>query len=98
MFSGGPPVHLMWSNMFNPDKAKLKGKVAWRRIAALFAPYWRLELMVVAAIIVSLGVNWLIARSIVRRLRLIQIAAERISYAAARYRGSSRLRPSAIWR
>ncbi len=53
MFSGGPPVHLMWSNMFNPDKAKLKGKVAWRRIAALFAPYWRLELMVVAAIIVS---------------------------------------------
>lgn len=53
MFSGGPPVHLMWSNMFNPDKAKLKGKVAWRRIAALFAPYWKLELMVVAAILVS---------------------------------------------
>ncbi|MDP3510570.1 MAG: ABC transporter ATP-binding protein [Candidatus Melainabacteria bacterium] len=39
--------------MFNPDKAKLKGKVAWRRIAALFAPYWKLELMVVAAILVS---------------------------------------------
>jgi ATP-binding cassette subfamily B protein len=53
VFSGGPPVHLMWSNMFNPDKAKLKGKVAWRRIAALFAPYWKLELMVVAAILVS---------------------------------------------
>ncbi len=53
MFSGGPPVHLMWSNMFNPDKAKLKGKVAWRRIAALFAPYWKLELMVVGAILVS---------------------------------------------
>lgn len=34
----------------------------------------------VAAIFISLGVNWLIARSIVRRLRLIQIAAERISY------------------
>jgi len=53
LFSGGPPVHLMWSNMFNPDKAKLKGKVAWRRIAALFAPYWKLELMVVGAILVS---------------------------------------------
>lgn len=53
MFSGGPPVHLMWSNMFNPDKAKLKGKVAWKRIAALFAPYWKLELLVVASIIVS---------------------------------------------
>jgi ATP-binding cassette subfamily B protein len=53
MFSGGPPVHLMWSNMFNPDKAKLKGKVAWRRIAALFAPYWKLELLVLASIVVS---------------------------------------------
>jgi sensor histidine kinase YesM len=34
----------------------------------------------VAAIFVSLIVNWLIAWSIVRRLRLIQFAAERISY------------------
>jgi HAMP domain-containing protein len=34
----------------------------------------------VLAIFISLGVNWLIARSIVRRLRLIQIAAERVSY------------------
>jgi sensor histidine kinase YesM len=34
----------------------------------------------VLAIFISLGVNWLIARSIVRRLRIIQIAAERIAF------------------
>ncbi len=53
MFSGGPPVHLMWSSMYNSDKAKLKRKVEWRRIAALFAPYWKLELAVIGSIIVS---------------------------------------------
>ncbi len=38
MYSGGPPVFLMWSGMFNPDKAKLKGQADWRRIRALSRP------------------------------------------------------------
>lgn len=53
MFSGGPPVHLMWSNMFNPEKPRVKRPVEWRRIAKLFAPYWRQELQVVAAIFIG---------------------------------------------
>ncbi|MBS1996831.1 MAG: ABC transporter ATP-binding protein [Cyanobacteria bacterium SZAS LIN-2] len=43
MFSGGPPIHLMWSNMYNPEKQKLKGQVEWRRIGALFLPYWKMQ-------------------------------------------------------
>jgi ATP-binding cassette subfamily B protein len=31
----------MWSTMFNPEKPKVKRAVQWRRLGALFAPYWR---------------------------------------------------------
>jgi ATP-binding cassette, subfamily B, bacterial len=50
MFSG-PPVHLMWSSMYNPEKQKLKGHVEWRRIWALFMPYWKMQLGVFALIL-----------------------------------------------
>lgn len=53
MFSGGPPVHLMWSSMYNPEKQKLKGQVNWRRIRSLFRPYWKMELTVVCCIFFS---------------------------------------------
>jgi ATP-binding cassette subfamily B protein len=48
---GGPPTHLMWSNMFNPDKPKIKRKAEWRRIGAFFVPYWRKEALVLVCIL-----------------------------------------------
>ncbi len=51
MFSGGPPVHLMWSNMFDPEKPKVKRAVDWGRIASLFLPYKRQELLVLTCVL-----------------------------------------------
>jgi len=53
MFGGGPPVHLMWSNVFNPDRPKVRKPVNWRRIADLFRPYWKEEGLVVVCILAS---------------------------------------------
>jgi ATP-binding cassette subfamily B protein len=50
MFSGG---HLMWSNMYSPDKPHVRKRVDWRRIGALFAPYWRQQTLVLLCIVVS---------------------------------------------
>jgi ATP-binding cassette subfamily B protein len=50
---GGPPTHLMWSTMFNPEKPKVKRKVDWRRLGVLFMPYWRQEAAVLVCILVS---------------------------------------------
>lgn len=50
MFSGG---HLMWSNMYRPDKPQVRKRVDWRRIGALFAPYWRQQSVVLFCIVVS---------------------------------------------
>ena len=50
---GGPPTHLMWSSMFNPEKPTVKRAVNWKRLGALFLPYWRAETMVLVCIVVS---------------------------------------------
>lgn len=50
MMGGG---HLMWSNMYRPDKPQVHKRVDWRRIGALFAPYWRQQSLVLACIVVS---------------------------------------------
>ncbi len=50
MFSGVPPVHLMWSNMFDPKRPKIEKAVDWKRMGRLFLPYWRQELVVIACI------------------------------------------------
>ena len=50
MLGGG---HLMWSNMYRPDKPHVRKRVDWRRIGALFAPYWRQQSVVLFCIIVS---------------------------------------------
>jgi len=50
---GGPPTHLMWSNMFSPDKPKIMRKAEWRRIAAFFTPYWRQEALVLVCIVLG---------------------------------------------
>jgi ATP-binding cassette, subfamily B, bacterial len=42
---------LMWSNIYQPDKPKVKRRVDWRRLGALFAPYWRQQATVLACIV-----------------------------------------------
>ncbi len=48
---GGPPVHLMWSTMFNPEKPTVKRAVNWKRLGKLFAPYWRQVTGMIACIV-----------------------------------------------
>lgn len=52
MFGGGPPVHLMWSNMFNPEKQRVQKPVEWRRIGLLFWPYRKQQAQVLICILV----------------------------------------------
>ncbi len=42
---------LMWSNIYQPDKPKIKRRVDWKRMGALFAPYWREQATVLACIV-----------------------------------------------
>ncbi|MGH9553519.1 MAG: ABC transporter transmembrane domain-containing protein, partial [Terriglobales bacterium] len=51
MFSGGPPVHLMWSNMFNPEKQKMRKPAEWKRIRELFRPYFKQAIQILASIL-----------------------------------------------
>jgi ATP-binding cassette subfamily B protein len=44
---------LMWSNIYQPDKPHVKRRVDWRRIGALFAPYWREQSLVLACILTA---------------------------------------------
>jgi ATP-binding cassette, subfamily B, bacterial len=53
MLGGGPPVHLMWSSMFSPDRPKTTRKVDLRRILALFRPYLREEALVLVCIFIG---------------------------------------------
>ncbi len=48
---GGPPVHLMWSSMFNPEKPHISRAVKWERIGAFFLPYWKQEVTVLVCIL-----------------------------------------------
>ncbi|MEA2722040.1 MAG: ATP-binding cassette, subfamily bacterial [Candidatus Eremiobacteraeota bacterium] len=52
MLGGGPPVHLMWSQMYSPDRPKVTRRVDVRRIAAFFRPYLVQEAMVLVCILV----------------------------------------------
>lgn len=52
MMSGGPPGHLMWSSMFNPEKPSIQRKVQWKRLGGFFAPYWRQAILTLICIIV----------------------------------------------
>ncbi|MHB8230062.1 MAG: ABC transporter ATP-binding protein [Vulcanimicrobiaceae bacterium] len=44
---------LMWSSMYRPDKPQAPRRVDWRRIGTLFRPYWRQEIVVLAAIVLA---------------------------------------------
>jgi ATP-binding cassette, subfamily B, bacterial len=50
MYGGSPPTHLMWSSMFRPDKPKVEKPVQWKRLGALFLPYWKQEVAVLICI------------------------------------------------
>jgi len=71
---------LVLTNVLIDDNAHRTNEVASETLRHFLYSRLFVTVSLVAAIIISLGVNWLIARSIVRRLRLIQIAAERIAY------------------
>jgi ATP-binding cassette subfamily B protein len=43
----------MWSSMFSPDKPTVKRAVNWRRLGALFLPYWRQEALVLVCIVIG---------------------------------------------
>ncbi len=43
---------LMWSNIYQPEKPKVKRRVEWKRLGALFAPYWRQQATVLICIVV----------------------------------------------
>jgi len=69
---GGSPVHMMWSNMYNPDRPTVTRRVELRRILALFRPYLPQESFVLACILLGallgllppLFTMWLIDRAI----------------------------------
>src|SRR6202042_1968960 len=42
---------LMWSNIYQPEKPKVKRRVDWRRMGALFLPYWRQQATVLGCIV-----------------------------------------------
>ena len=50
---GGPAMHMMWSQMFNPQKPELKRKVEWRRMGAFFRPYWKQESLILVCIAIG---------------------------------------------
>jgi ATP-binding cassette subfamily B protein len=53
MLGGGPPVHMMWSNMYNPDRPKVTRRVELRRILAFFRPYVVEESLVLVCILIG---------------------------------------------
>ncbi len=51
MYGGGPPVHLMWSQMYNPNRPQVTRRVDLRRILAFFRPYVAQEALVLTCIL-----------------------------------------------
>lgn len=48
---------LMWSSAFSSDKPQIKRKVEWRRIGALFLPYWKQLTLALICILVNASVG-----------------------------------------
>ena len=51
------PHGLMWSSQFSPDKPSVKRKVEWRRIGALFSPYWKHLTLALFCILITSSVG-----------------------------------------
>ena len=43
---------LMWSNIYQPEKPTVRKRIDWKRLGALFAPYWREQALVLTCIVV----------------------------------------------
>jgi ATP-binding cassette subfamily B protein len=50
---GGPPNHMMYSTMYNPEKPSVQRAVNWERLGRLFVPYWRQEALVLVCIVIA---------------------------------------------
>ena len=50
---GGPPNHMMYSTMYNPEKPQVRRAVKWGRLGQLFLPYWRQEALVFVCILIG---------------------------------------------
>lgn len=50
---GGPPNHMMYSTMYNPEKPQVRRAVKWGRLGQLFLPYWRQEALVLVCIVIG---------------------------------------------
>ncbi|HEX3369414.1 MAG TPA: ABC transporter ATP-binding protein [Candidatus Cybelea sp.] len=48
---------LMWSNIYQPEKPTVKRRVNWKRLGALFAPYWRQQVTVLACIVAASAIG-----------------------------------------
>ncbi|MEO6835314.1 MAG: ABC transporter ATP-binding protein [Candidatus Tumulicola sp.] len=44
---------LMWSAMYRPDKPEMRRRIDWKRMRALFSPYWAPQVTVLACIVVT---------------------------------------------
>ncbi|MGC8484418.1 MAG: ABC transporter ATP-binding protein [Candidatus Baltobacteraceae bacterium] len=44
---------LMWSNMYDPEKPRVRRRIDWRRIRSLFSPYWKQQSLVFVIIVFS---------------------------------------------
>jgi len=53
MYGGGPPSHLMYSAMFNPEKPQVRRSIDWRRLGAFFNPYRLHEATVFGCILIG---------------------------------------------
>jgi ATP-binding cassette subfamily B protein len=43
----------MWSNIYGPEKPQMRKRADWKRIGALFAPYWRQQAVVLVCILLT---------------------------------------------
>ncbi|MGB6600078.1 MAG: ABC transporter ATP-binding protein [Candidatus Cybelea sp.] len=59
---------LMWSNIYQPEKPTVRRRVDWKRLGALFAPYWRQQATVLVCIVavaaLGLAPGFIVARII----------------------------------
>jgi ATP-binding cassette subfamily B protein len=51
------PHALMWSSMYRQDKPEIRRRIDWKRIGALFAPYWRQQVTILACIVAASGLG-----------------------------------------
>jgi ATP-binding cassette, subfamily B, bacterial len=53
MFGGGPPIQLMWSKTFDPEKPQVQRDVQWQRIIGYFKPYAKLQTIVFICVLAN---------------------------------------------